>query len=78
MLNIAKAILKAQKEMGNAIKDSKNPFCICWGFRKGDQRSNDEAEGASQSSGRRACGCVEELSARASQASVLLFAAHFE
>jgi hypothetical protein len=26
MLNIAKAILKAQKEMGNAIKDSKNPF----------------------------------------------------
>ena len=26
MLNIAKAILKAQKEIGNAIKDSKNPF----------------------------------------------------
>lgn len=24
--NIAKAILKAQKEMGNAVKDSKNPF----------------------------------------------------
>jgi hypothetical protein len=26
MVNIAKAILKAQKEMGNAVKDSKNPF----------------------------------------------------
>jgi hypothetical protein len=26
MINIAKALVQAQKEMGNAVKDSKNPF----------------------------------------------------